>query len=435
MPSLWMPDPTSPTLLRPLNYRGVRFYGSTSGRVGLKAPAIAGSVDYTLPGADGANGQVLKTNASGVLSFGDVAAANVTGLAAVATSGAYSSLSGLPTLGTLAALNAAPAGTLTGTVLAANVVTSSLTALGTIGTGVWQGTKVNLAYGGTNADLSATGGTSQVLKQISAGDAITVGQLASSDLSNAANIPLLNAANSFSLAQTHSQALAAVTSADGFVLSSTTIATVGNQAYSPRIRWHGSGWKTNATAAAQDVDVYLELRPLQSTSAPRPQMFYRYATNGGAYTDLMSFGLNVNALPFIQLGGNGVYGASGTLTIQAASSVTAGLGTNSAFIVSGGTGVWRINPDLGTMTMGGTTSSFPLVKRNGTAINFRLADDSADCAITAAAATFSGDVVVPTKTPADAGAAGVTGNIAWDSSYVYVCTATNTWKRVAIATW
>lgn len=61
---------------------------------------------------------------------------------------------------------------------------TSLTTLGTIATGAWQGTKVGLAYGGTNADLSATGGTSQVLKQATSGAAITVGQLAASDLSN-----------------------------------------------------------------------------------------------------------------------------------------------------------------------------------------------------------------------------------------------------------
>ena len=49
--------------------------------------------------------------------------------------------------------------------------------------------------------------------------------------------------------------------------------------------------------------------------------------------------------------------------------------------------------------------------------------------------TFSGDVSVPTKTPASAGATGTTGTITWDSNYIYICTATNTWKRVAIATW
>ncbi len=43
---------------------------------------------------------------------------------------------------------------------------------------------LGLSHGGTNADLSATGGTSQVLKQVSSGAAITVAQLAAADLSN-----------------------------------------------------------------------------------------------------------------------------------------------------------------------------------------------------------------------------------------------------------
>jgi hypothetical protein len=41
-----------------------------------------------------------------------------------------------------------------------------------------------LSKGGTGADLSATGGTSRVLKQTSVGGAVTVGQLAASDLSD-----------------------------------------------------------------------------------------------------------------------------------------------------------------------------------------------------------------------------------------------------------
>ncbi len=48
---------------------------------------------------------------------------------------------------------------------------------------------------------------------------------------------------------------------------------------------------------------------------------------------------------------------------------------------------------------------------------------------------IGGDLVTETKTPASAGATGTAGTIAWDSSFVYVCTATDTWKRVAIATW
>ncbi len=39
------------------------------------------------------------------------------------------------------------------------------------------------------------------------------------------------------------------------------------------------------------------------------------------------------------------------------------------------------------------------------------------------------------KTPASASAAGNQGEICWDSNYVYVCVATNTWKRAALASW
>jgi hypothetical protein len=55
---------------------------------------------------------------------------------------------GLVTAQTTAAV-IAPAGTLTGTTLAANVVTSSLTTVGTIGTGTWHGSVIGATYGGT----------------------------------------------------------------------------------------------------------------------------------------------------------------------------------------------------------------------------------------------------------------------------------------------
>jgi hypothetical protein len=42
---------------------------------------------------------------------------------------------------------------------------------------------------------------------------------------------------------------------------------------------------------------------------------------------------------------------------------------------------------------------------------------------------------VATSTPASASDTGTVGTIAWDTGYIYVCTATDTWERVAIATW
>jgi len=37
------------------------------------------------------------------------------------------------------------------------------------------------------------------------------------------------------------------------------------------------------------------------------------------------------------------------------------------------------------------------------------------------------------STPASSSAAGNPGQICWDTSYVYICTATSTWKRIALS--
>jgi hypothetical protein len=47
-----------------------------------------------------------------------------------------------------------------------------------------------------------------------------------------------------------------------------------------------------------------------------------------------------------------------------------------------------------------------------------------------------GDLIVTAPTvPGAADDPGVAGTISWDADHIYICIATNTWKRVAIATW
>lgn len=130
--------------------------------------AMSGDVSISDTGAT-----TLATINAGIGTFGS------SSLAAIVTANAKGQITAISST-----LIQAAASALVGTTLASNVVTSSLTTVGTIGTGTWQGTKIGLAYGGTNADLSATGGTSQILKQVTSGAAVTVGQLAASDLSN-----------------------------------------------------------------------------------------------------------------------------------------------------------------------------------------------------------------------------------------------------------
>lgn len=74
--------------------------------------------------------------------------------------------------------------TLGSTTLALGSTTATVSGLTLSGTSTWNGNKIGLAYGGTNADLSATGGTSQFLKQASSGAAVTVVQPTFADIAS-----------------------------------------------------------------------------------------------------------------------------------------------------------------------------------------------------------------------------------------------------------
>ena len=77
---------------------------------------------------------------------------------------------------------------------------------------------------------------------------------------------------------------------------------------------------------------------------------------------------------------------------------------------------------------------------DGTASGSITITDGADGNITLApngvgAVVFRSPRVSSFDTPASASATGITGSLAYDDNYIYVCTATDTWKRVAISTW
>lgn len=75
---------------------------------------------------------------------------------------------------------------------------------------------------------------------------------------------------------------------------------------------------------------------------------------------------------------------------------------------------------------------------NGTAANF-LAGDLRIGTTTAGASKLvvndNSIQVNSSKTPSAANDTGTQGQICWDASYLYVCTATNTWKRAALSSW
>jgi hypothetical protein len=89
--------------------------------------------------------------------------------------------------------------------------------------------------------------------------------------------------------------------------------------------------------------------------------------------------------------------ASGNVT--SAGDLVLASGSTGIRLVYNSSGVGTIynhpGTDFGRLNLGGTTSSFPAIKRSGTTTAFRLADDSADGPITCGAITASGAVTLP----------------------------------------
>lgn len=214
-------------------------------------------VQFSAPNSLGSARQVPQSDGAGGTAWGWIAAGDVTGL------------------GSLATLSAAPAGTLTGTTLASNVVTSSLTSVGTIATGVWNGTAILPAYISTST--------------------------------SGANIPLMNGTNTWTGPQTIQQNGLAVTADPGLTLINSTASTSGSgRQGAPGVIFSGTQWN----GAASIVDAW-KLVTLPSSGSTVSSFLFQRSTNGGAYSNMMTLTsagalsiTTVNATGAIQSGGN-----------------------------------------------------------------------------------------------------------------------------------
>lgn len=48
---------------------------------------------------------------------------------------------------------------------------------------------------------------------------------------------------------------------------------------------------------------------------------------------------------------------------------------------------------------------------------------------------FAANLVISNSVPANSTSSGIPGTIRFDSSYVYICTSNNVWKRATLNTW
>ena len=128
-------------------------------------------------------------------------------------------------------------------------------------------------------------------------------------------------------------------------------------------------------------------------------------------------------------------GSSGTsgLTGGGGTSGTSGLGTNGSSGTSGTSGINGLNVvfsgtnDNGILTLNSTSPNVS-VESN---LNF----NGSLLLVTGDVEASKYYISALNTAPANASSTGKLGEIRIDASFIYICTATDTWKRVAISTW
>lgn len=323
-----------------LNTGSIAVFGTTSGHGTLQGQAAMGTPTWTLPTGTGtfavsASSPLTLNATTGALTCSTcvTSAASLTANQLVIGSGSQGeqSLGSLGSTTTVLHGNASGAPSFAAVVSAdLNITTTSctnqfVTAISAGGVGTCttdtlasaqhanQGTTTTVLHGNASgnpswaaislsADVtgilgSSNGGAGSINGALKGNGSGTVSQAACADLSNGATgcstatgtsgatIPLLNGANTWSGVNTYTLSQAANTSTDGIALADTTAATVGNQQYSPRLRFTGQGWKTNATAASQMVDWVAEQKPAQGAANPSSQLVFSSQINGGGYNE------------------------------------------------------------------------------------------------------------------------------------------------------
>ena len=279
---------TSPTLVTPnigvatstslasASFQSVGTAGSVNGDIiwnnatnaftqTFRGSAGAASIVYILPTTAPIAGQVLQSSApsAGIstLSWASAAVGSVTSVSVVTANGVS---------GTVATASSTPAITL---VLGA-ITPTSVAATGAI----------------TGSNLSGTNTGDQVLP-IAASPSAVVGLTAISGVANsfmrsdAAPALSQSIAPTWTGLHTHLFAGIASTSTDAVIYTNTASASVGVQQFSPRTRFVGQGWKTAVTAGSQQVEWYMENRPVQGTNNPSSNFAFASIINGATAID------------------------------------------------------------------------------------------------------------------------------------------------------
>lgn len=103
---------------------------------------------------------------------------------------------------------------------------------------------------------------------------------------------------------------------------------------------------------------------------------------------------------------------------------------------AGNTETFLLNPTYNHTGTRAWTAQYINVVDNSTSSGAKLISKMAVNGATKFSVNNNGAIQIGTDTPpATATSAGTKGQIAYDDNYIYICTATNTWKRTALSSW
>lgn len=200
-----------------------------------------------------------------------------------------------------------------------------------------------------------------------------------------------------------------------------TAGTVGIGTVSPQLKLHVSADSGSTYSWGEGIQV----SAFNNNANFRPFVgFYRARGTEASPLDIAANDV-IGSFSFIsRVSGIPIYSS----TVRSVAKDSAGNGRIEFYITTSGTEQLSIGIDGLNLAFGGYTSSFPAIKRSSAILQARLADDSGYTTIDAQH-RLQGTV------PTSATDTGTAGDIRYDANYIYICTATNTWKRVAISTW